>query len=317
LEGDRIFMIEVKELSKNYNELKVLKKISFTIQKGEIVGFLGPNGAGKTTTMKIITGYTAPSSGSVKINGLEVSNNTLAVKKQIGYLPESVAVYDDMTVVEYLKFIADIRRTNVDALKAVVKICGLEKMVRRPISQLSKGYRQRTCLAQALIHNPDILILDEPTSGLDPNQIAEIRNVIKKIGQEKTVVLSTHILQEVQATCDRVIIINEGQIVAQGTTQELERQAHGKQSVFVKMKGIKDKIQQLLLDLPAADEVVHRGSEAQNIFSFEIIIKNELSESEPDIRELIFHQAVKANAPILEMRQERISLEDVFRQLTK
>jgi len=241
-------MIEVKELSKNYNELKVLKKISFTIQKGEIVGFLGPNGAGKTTTMKIITGYTAPSSGSVKINGLEVSNNTLAVKKQIGYLPESVAVYDDMTVVEYLKFIADIRRTNVDALKAVVKICGLEKMVRRPISQLSKGYRQRTCLAQALIHNPDILILDEPTSGLDPNQIAEIRNVIKKIGQEKTVVLSTHILQEVQATCDRVIIINEGQIVAQGTTQELERQAHGKQSVFVKMKGIKDKIQQLLLE---------------------------------------------------------------------
>jgi ABC-2 type transport system ATP-binding protein len=290
--------------------------------------------------MKIITGYTAPSSGSVKVNGLEVSEHPMEVKRQIGYLPEAVPLYDDMTVLEYLKFIADVRfavgsryltkthktqqaskRVGVgypnptskrDALKTVIQICGLQKMICRPIGELSKGFRQRTCLAQALLHNPDILILDEPTSGLDPNQIAEIRGVIKEIGKKKTVILSTHILQEVQATCDRVIIINEGKIVAQGTTEELERQTKGQRSVYVKMKGLKDKIHQLLLDLPQAQEVNHRDTEGTEIFGFEIIIKGD-----NDIREQIFRKAVQANSPILEMRQEHVSLEDVFRQLTQ
>ena len=282
------------------------------------MGFLGPNGAGKTTTMKIITGYTAPSSGSVKVNGLEVSEHPLEVKRQIGYLPEAVPLYDDMTVLEYLKFIADVRLkgSKRDALQNVIKICGLQKMIRRPTAELSKGFRQRTCLAQALIHNPDILILDEPTSGLDPNQIAEIREVIKEIGKEKTVILSTHILQEVQATCDRVIIINEGKIAAQGTTDELERQAQGRQSVYVKMRGLKDKIHQLLLDLPLTDEVSHKDTEGTDGFGFEILVKIDVDDSE-DIRELIFRRAVQANAPILEMRLERVSLEEVFRQLTK
>lgn len=305
-------MIEVTNLSKSYDNLRVLKDISFQVNDGEILGFLGPNGAGKTTTMKILTGYTAPTEGQVKLNGLDVIEHGLEVKRKIGYLPESVPLYDDMTVAEYLKFIASIRLVPKEALKRVVEVAGLGKMIRRPIGQLSKGYRQRTCLAQALIHDPDILILDEPTSGLDPNQIAEIRNVIKQIGRQKTVVLSTHILPEVQATCDRVIIINEGQIVAQGTTAELERQAQGKQSLYVKMRGIKEKIHQLLMDLPTTEDVIYRDSEAENVNGFEIIVK-----SDHDMRELIFRRAVESNSPILEMRVEKVSLEDVFRELTK
>lgn len=312
-------MIEVKNVSKNYQEIRALKDVTFTVQKGEIVGFLGPNGAGKTTAMKIITGYTAPTEGEVTVKGLSVMEHPEEVKSQIGYLPESVPLYDDMTVVEYLRFVSDIRfsrqsRTPAkrEALGRVVRLCGLEKMIRRPIGELSKGYRQRTCLAQAMIHNPDILILDEPTSGLDPNQIADIREVIKNIGREKTVILSTHILQEVQAMCNRVIIINEGSIVAEGTTEELERQAQGKQTVYVKMKGLREKIHEALLDMPHAHEVTHRDTESVDVFGFEIVV-----DASHDIREAVFRRAVTHNAPILEMRVERISLEDVFRQLTK
>src|SRR3990167_8188546 len=213
-------MIEINHLTKKFGDVTAVNNVSFSVQSGEVVGFLGPNGAGKTTTMKIITGYTAPTSGEVRVQGLSVMDHPEKVKSLIGYLPESVPLYDDMTVVEYLTFVADIRFSKRkkgeeasvskrEALQNVIKICGLEKMTRRSIGELSKGYRQRTCLAQAMVHNPDILILDEPTSGLDPNQIREIREVIKNIGREKTVILSTHILQEVQAMCNRVIIINE------------------------------------------------------------------------------------------------------------
>lgn len=314
-------MIEVRNLSKTYNNhLHALKDISFTVQNGEILGFLGPNGAGKTTTMKIITGYTAATKGEVRVNGRDVQEHPLEVKREIGYLPESVPLYDDMSVYEYLEFIGAIRlgamrNRNVslrEAIARVVSICGLQKMLHRGIGELSKGYRQRTCLAQALIHNPEILILDEPTSGLDPNQIAEIRDVIRDIGREKTVILSTHILQEVHALCTRVIIINEGRIVAQGTTLELEQQAQGKQSVYIKMRGLKERIHELLLDLPQAQEVHHRETEGVDIFGFEIVVKGN-----EDIREALFHRAVQINAPILEMRLERVSLEDVFRELTR
>ena len=319
--GDQSHMIEVRNLSKIYNNhIHALKDVNFSIHDGEIVGFLGPNGAGKTTTMKIITGYTAPTQGTVAVNGCDVLKQPLEVKRQIGYLPESVPLYDDMRVLEYLEFIGAIRlRASRDhslslreALMRVVSICGLQKMLRRPIGELSKGFRQRTCLAQALIHNPDILILDEPTSGLDPNQIAEIRDVIRAIGREKTVILSTHILQEVHALCTRVIIINEGKIVAHGTTAELEQQSQGKQSVFVKMRGLKERIHELLLDLPQAEMVHHRETEGVDIFGFEIVVKGS-----EDIREALFHRAVSAQTPILEMRHERMSLEDVFRELTK
>jgi ABC-2 type transport system ATP-binding protein len=320
-------MIEVHNLSKTFNQVRALNNISFRVKDGEILGFLGPNGAGKTTTMRIITGYTAPSAGSVKINGLEVSEHPIETKRQIGYSPETVPLYDDMTVLEYLKFIASIRLragrreghdgqegglTFSEAIKNVVLSCGLNRVINRPIGQLSKGYRQRTCLAQALLGNPQILVLDEPTSGLDPNQIMEIRNMIREIGKERTVILSTHILQEVQALCNRVIIINEGKLVAQGTVDELERQAQGKQSVYVKMKGLKEKIHQLLLDLPQAEEVNHRDTEGMEMFGFEIVVRGDA-----DVRESIFHRAVEARTPILEMRLEKVSLEDVFRRLTQ
>ncbi len=316
-------MISVEHLSKNYGRVQALKDVSFTVQDGEILGFLGPNGAGKSTTMKIITGYTAGTSGRVVVNGLDVSKNPLEVKRQIGYLPESVPLYDDMTVLEYLRFIGAIRirgkrgavngeeMTFHQSLSRAVKLCGLEKAIRRPIGELSKGYRQRACLAQSLIHDPDILILDEPTSGLDPNQIAEVRNVIREIGRKKTVMISTHILQEVQAICDRVIIVNEGRIVAQGTTAELERQAAGRHTVYVKMRGLKEKIHQLLLDLPDIHEVRHKDSEGAEIFGFDVIVH-----SGADVREFIFRRAALFDAPILEMRRETVGLEEVFRQLT-
>lgn len=219
-------MIEIKNLTKKFGQNLVLDNISFSVAKGEILGFLGPNGAGKSTTMKIITSFWQPTSGQVLIDGLEVAKNALAARKKIGYLPETVPLYEDMRVLEYLKFIAEIRGLGKNEIKGrikeVVLTCGLSKVLRQPIEELSKGFRQRVGLAQAIMHRPDILILDEPTTGLDPNQIAEIRDLIKTIGREKTVIFSTHILSEVGATCDRVIIINNGRIVGQGSPAELE-----------------------------------------------------------------------------------------------
>jgi len=223
-------MIEIKSLTKKFGQSLVLDNLSFSVAKGEILGFLGPNGAGKTTTMKIITSFWSPTAGSVLIDGLDTAGNSLATRRKIGYLPETVPLYEDMRVFEYLKFVAQIRgleKTKIKArLKEVVATCGLTKVLRRPIDELSKGFRQRVGLAQAIMHEPDILILDEPTTGLDPNQIVEIRDLIKNIGREKTVIFSTHILSEVSATCDRVIIINRGRIVGQGSPSELEK-VHG------------------------------------------------------------------------------------------
>lgn len=223
-------MIEIKNLTKKFGQNLVLDNLSFAVAKGEILGFLGPNGAGKTTTMKIITSFWPPTSGQVLIDGLDAAVNSLATRKKIGYLPETVPLYEDMRVFEYLKFIAQIRSLEKDRikvrLKEVVSICGLTKVLRQPIDELSKGFRQRVGLAQAIMHEPDILILDEPTTGLDPNQIVEIRDLIKTIGREKTVIFSTHILSEVSATCDRVIIINNGKIAGQGSPKEL-MEKHG------------------------------------------------------------------------------------------
>lgn len=309
-------MIQVQNLTKKYGTNTALNNISFTVKDGEILGFLGPNGAGKTTTMKILTGFTAPTAGEIKVDALDIAEDSLKIKQMIGYAPESVPLYSEMQVLEYLKFIAEIRNIpkndRENRLKHIIKVCGLEPMLYKSIGDLSKGFKQRTLLAQALIHNPKILILDEPTSGLDPNQIAEIREVIRNIGKEKTVILSTHILPEVQAICSRVIIINEGKIVAEGTTEELERQVQGKQAVYVKMKGLKEKIHNLLLDLPiAVDEVKHKDTEGEQAYGFEVTISGD-----QDAREIIFQKAVLAACPILEMRLERVSLEDVFRKLT-
>lgn len=218
--------IEVRNLTKMYGGFRALKAIDFEVKPGEIVGFLGPNGAGKTTTMKILTCFMAATEGEAKVAGFDVYRQLDEVRKRVGYLPENVPLYDEMMVLDYLRFVAEIREVpssrRSERLREVVEICGLREVVERDIRTLSKGYRQRVGLAQAIIHEPDVLILDEPTTGLDPNQIVEIRDVIKQIGREKTIIFSTHILQEVTAVCDRIIIINQGELVADGTLDELE-----------------------------------------------------------------------------------------------
>ena len=218
-------MIEVDRLSKSYGSAQALRGISFRVARGEVVGFLGPNGAGKSTTMKILTGFLLPTSGSARVAGLDVVEDSLEVRRRIGYLPESTPLYTEMRVDEYLRFAAEIRgvpgRRVRDAVDRVVVLCGLQRVVGKDILELSKGYRQRVGLAQAMVHEPDLLVLDEPTSGLDPNQIIEVRDLIQRLGAEHTVILSTHYLQEVEAACSRVIVIDRGEIVGDGTQMEL------------------------------------------------------------------------------------------------
>lgn len=231
--------LEINSLTKIYNTQKAVNQVSFRVEKGEIVGFLGPNGAGKSTTMKMITGYIGATSGSAKVCGIDVSKNAIEVKKKIGYLPESNALYYDMYVKEYLKFIAGVHKI-ADAKKQIAKVIeltGLQVEQHKKIGQLSKGYKQRVGLAAALIHNPEVLILDEPTSGLDPNQIVEIRNVIKEQGKDKTVLFSSHILQEVEAICTRIIIINKGQIVADDSLENLKKKGNNLEEVFRNLTG--------------------------------------------------------------------------------
>jgi len=308
-------MIKVENLSKKFGENLVLDNISFEVRKGEVLGFLGPNGAGKTTTMRILTGLIAPNSGNIKVQDLNVLDNSLEIRKMIGYLPESVPLYEDMKVFEYLKFMAEMRGVQknqlLDKIRKITNLCGLKKVIRQPIAELSKGYRQRVGLAQSMINDPEILVLDEPTSGLDPNQIVEIRNLIKKIGENKTVILSTHILQEVNATCDRVVIINNGKIVAQGTTAELSAKAKKKDLIYVKVKGRYEEVFEKLKNMENVEDVKRKDKEEDNVFGYQIVV-----EGEADIREYVFMTIVKNNWSLLEMRREGVSLEDVFRELT-
>lgn len=309
-------MIEIKNLTKKFSHNLVLDDISFSVGKGEILGFLGPNGAGKSTTMKIITSFWSPTSGQVLVDGFDTAKNALLARKKIGYLPETVPLYDDMRVFEYLKFIAEIRGLNKsetkNRVKEVVSICGLSKVIRAPIEELSKGFRQRVGLAQAIMHRPDILILDEPTTGLDPNQIVEIRDLIKTIGREKTVIFSTHILSEVSATCDRVIIINNGKIVGQGSPAELMKKAGGVEIIYVKIKGLKNEVEKKLKEMENVINVKIKDKEAEDIYGYEI---------EPaagvDLREYLSLTVMKNNWSILEFKKISASLENVFRELTK
>ena len=309
-------MIQVKELKKYYNEIKALDGISFEVKKGEVLGFLGPNGAGKTTTMKILTGFIAPTSGEVIIDNLDLLADAIKIKEKIGYLPESVPLYTDMKVFEYLKFVAELRGVPKSKLaakiKEMVKVCGLGKVIKQNIGELSKGYKQRTALAQAMIHDPQILILDEPTSGLDPNQIVEIRDLIKKIGEKKTVILCTHILQEVQAVCSRVIIINEGKIVAVGTPQELQSQFKGKSYITCQIKNAEpDKVKEIL----GVIEGIRSISLLPKQFAAGHGYKLEVAGGDP--RENIFKKVVENGWELLSLNQEEVNLEDIFRELTK
>jgi ABC-2 type transport system ATP-binding protein len=309
-------MIEIKNLTKKFGSQTVLDDISFTVNKGEVLGFLGPNGAGKSTTMKIVTSFWAPNSGSVMVDNIDVAKDSIAARRKIGYLPETVPLYDDMRVFEYLKFVAQIRGIEKDQVKArvkeVIKKCGLEKVFRKPIEELSKGYRQRVGLAQAIIHNPEILILDEPTTGLDPNQIMEIRELIKTIGREKTVIFSTHILGEVSATCDRVIIINNGKIVGEGSPSELAAKAGSRDLIYVKIKGPKEEVMNKIKQMEGVKTVEYKDMEGSDIFGFEIE-----PESGVDLREKLAMTVMNSGWGILEFNKKSVSLEDVFRELTK
>jgi len=309
-------MIEIKNLSKRIGDTLILDKINLSIKKGEIMGFLGPNGAGKTTTMKIITTFWTPSSGSIEVGGVDVVVDSLQARKKIGYLPENVPLYDEMRVYEYLKFVAGMRGIKSSEVKnkmrKAIDACGLQKVIKKPIEELSKGYKQRVGLAQAIIHEPDILILDEPTTGLDPNQILEIRELIKKIGKEKTVIFSTHILSEVSATCDRTVIINNGKIVAEGEPEELIKKVGGDSIIYVKIKGPHEEVLKVLNNMANVEKAEKVDQESEKIFGYNIIAKEGI-----DLREELSMAVMRAGWSILEFAKKEISLEDAFHKLTK
>ncbi|HVR60416.1 MAG TPA: ATP-binding cassette domain-containing protein [Polyangia bacterium] len=309
-------MIEVENLTKDYGPTRAVDKVTFAVHKGEVLGFLGPNGAGKSTTMKMLTCFLAPTAGRARVAGFDVYDQSLQVRQKIGYLPEDTPIYRDMTVREYLQFAAEMRGMDETAAEARIREiggrCGLAEVAGKLVGELSKGYRQRVGLAQAMLHDPDILILDEPTSGLDPNQIVEIRSLIKEIGREKTVILSTHILPEVQATCSRIVIISGGRLVADGTPEALRaREKGGRYRVVVEANGVsKDAIRDRLASLSGVARCEPVSGE-QGALAF--AIDGAASE---DLRRMIFRAAVDNKWPLLELARESASLEDVFRNLT-
>jgi ABC-2 type transport system ATP-binding protein len=305
--------VVVKNLTKKYNGFKAVDNISFRINQGEVLGFLGPNGAGKSTTMKVITSYIAPSEGDVEVGGYSVITHPEEVKKFIGYLPENNPLYLDMPVMDYLEFSASLQGVPKDKvqkrIREMLRVCGLGGEKHKLIGELSKGYRQRVGLAQAMIHDPQVLILDEPTSGLDPNQIIEIRKLIKDIGKQKTVILSTHILPEVEATCDRILIINKGTIVADGTPETLRKQAKGREIINVKIEDGKE--QEIISALKTLPSVM--GVEAiqgkENCFEIQA---DKFAAPKRDI----FKMCVDKGWILTEMIPFETSLEDIFHDLT-
>lgn len=307
-------MIEVKNVSKYFGSVKAVDNLSFELNQGEVVGFLGPNGAGKTTTMRILTGYLPANSGTCQVGGHEIATHSFEARKKMGYLPESAPLYGDMEVSEYLRYLGILRKCHrnfVDKrLKEVVEICGLRDAIGKKISTLSKGYRQRTGLAQALLHDPEILILDEPTVGLDPNQIAEIRSLIREIGQKKTILLSTHILSEVEQVCKRVIIIADGKIVGQGTPEELVHQTHGSLVYHVAIRGSDKEMIEGFKNLKHFNSLITKES-LNDVGRFEITL-----DSREDLSEEIFKLVISKKGALLELRKEAITLEEVFKKLT-
>lgn len=306
--------IEVKDLTKSYGSIHAVQSVSFGVKSGEIVGFLGPNGAGKTTTMKMLSGILSPTSGTAFVNGYNIQTEHLDVRKQIGYLPENNPLYLELTVYEYLEYCADIFAVGKSEIPhriaEMVETCGLQKVYHRPIGTLSKGYKQRVGLAQSLIHHPSVLILDEPTTGLDPNQILEIRDLIKRLGAEKTVILSTHILQEVEAICNRVLIINDGQIVADGTPQELENKFRGGTTWYLEIEGnlnaFQDRFQQVFSHIGM--EVIRAGDKI-HLLRFNVT-------SETEFNKKLFRFCTEQPIELLQLYKEESNLEDIFRLLT-
>ncbi len=307
-------MIRIDSLSKDFGSVKAVRSISFSLNDGEIVGFLGANGAGKSTTLKMMTGYLTPTAGNVYVDDQNIIDNSLDIQKQIGYLPELNPLYAEMKVHEYLKFHAEIRHIIGEefnkALKRVVGECGLKGVVHRTVGNCSKGYKQRIGLAAAMIHDPKILILDEPVSGLDPNQIVEIRELIKKLGKEKLVLMSSHILQEIQATVDRIIIIHEGKIVADGTSEELISDSKGMTQLHLEISGSEENdIQDMKAVIPSitVNSIKKDGPLVQVILEYQNTV---------DPRKDVFEYAVEKGWIITEMSASKRNLEDIFRHLT-
>jgi len=308
-------MINIENLTKFYGDFKAVDDISFTVNDGEILGFLGPNGAGKTTTLKMLTCFMPPTEGTIRFNDLDVKENSMEIRKMIGYLPENAPLYEYMSVYEYLNYICDIREIygskRNDRISNMIDICGLHKMLGKDIGELSKGYRQRVGIAQAMIHEPEILILDEPTVGLDPNQVVGIRNLIKDVGREKTVILSTHILSEVEATCNRVVIISSGEIVADDTSEVLRRDLAGQAIIHLELKGELNDATEVFSAVEGVENVQAVSEIGNGTTKIDIAVL-----SDDDLREKIFATIVKKGWVILEMNHHKTNLEEVFRQLT-
>jgi len=319
--GDRAAMsqpmVSIRGLKKSYGPTQALKGVDFEVPKGQVVGFLGPNGAGKSTTMKVLAGYVLADEGVATVAGIAVGPDSVEARKRIGYLPENNPIAEDMMVLDFLRFVAEVRGVpkaqRRARLQAAIERCGLGGVLGKDIGQLSKGYRQRVGLAQAILHEPDLLILDEPTSGLDPNQIVEIRKLITELGREKTVILSTHILSEVENTCQRVLIINDGRLVADGAPEAL-RKGEGTVTVVVASRvGVNveaDKVRAVLEGVPGVTRVEPSEGEGGGSLGFALRYQAE------DPRRGVFEAAVKHDLLLLEMRHQQVSLEDTFRKLT-
>ncbi len=306
--------IIVNNITKKYGPQNAVDNISFEVKQGEILGFLGPNGAGKTTTMKMITCFLAPTSGDITIGDLSVLKDHLKIKQKLGYLPENNPLYPDMPVLEYLQYVAELQEVPKDKIQEriakMVHVCGLNSEKHKKIGELSKGFRQRVGLAQAMIHDPEILILDEPTTGLDPNQIVEIRKLIRDLGKEKTVILSTHILPEVEATCDRILIINNGKIVADGTPESLRKKSQGLEVVKIQIKEA-DNIDDVITSLQKIESVAIVDPVTMENFVFMITSKEGQSSCKD-----IFTLCVQKNWYLTQLTPMETSLEDIFRNLT-
>lgn len=309
-------MIEVKNLVKSYGNHLAVDDLSFTVERGQILGFLGPNGAGKSTTMNIITGYIAATSGSVIIDGYDVFEDPIEAKKRIGYLPEIPPLYPDMSVIEYLEFIAEIKSVNkkerVKMIQDIMKMTKVEDVSNRLIKHLSKGYKQRVGLAGAIVGYPDVLILDEPTVGLDPKQIIEIRDLIKRLSKNHTIILSSHILSEVSAVCDKVMIINKGKLIVSDSPENLSSHLEGANKVHLLVKGTKDKVAKALSKIEGIVKVEYKTATEEDVIDVEIQTKEAR-----DIREELFYGMVEAGCPIYGLERKVMSLEDIFLELTE
>jgi ABC-2 type transport system ATP-binding protein len=309
-------MIHVENLTKYYNTLCAVDHINFDIKKGEILGLLGPNGAGKTTTLRMLTGFLRPTSGNIRVKDYTVDNHALEIKKLLGYLPESAPLYHEMLVFDYLNYVANIRglhrEQKLSQIRKLSDLCGLHNVMHRPAGELSRGFKQRVGLAHAMMSDPEVLVLDEPTSGLDPNQIVEIRDIIKQVGKEKTIILSTHILSEAEATCDRVVIINQGKIVADGSTESLRQSASEGYFINVSLQNASFKCVKKELDSVEGIIDIIPVSDEEDILQVRLTCQSSM-----DLRKNIYRKIKQTDWILLEFYQETKTLENIFRELTR